>query len=70
LAFLYQHRDKYFGNARVVRQVVLEIIKNQNLRVSAAQGEVDAHEIQLNDVATFTFEKDKLVVYQRRGIGF
>lgn len=70
LAFLYQHRDKYFGNARVVRQVVLEVIKNQNLRVSAAGGEEDAYEIQLNDVAPFTFDKDKLVVYQRRGIGF
>jgi SpoVK/Ycf46/Vps4 family AAA+-type ATPase len=70
LAFLYLHRDKYFGNARVVRQVVLEVIKNQNLRISASSGEEDAYEIQLNDVAPFTFDKDRLVVYQRRGIGF
>lgn len=70
LAFLYQHRDKYFGNARVVRQVVLEVIKNQNLRVSSDSAESNQHTIELNDVAPFTFDKAKLVVYQRQGIGF
>jgi hypothetical protein len=34
MAFLYQFRDKYFGNARTVRQVVLDAIKNQNLRIA------------------------------------
>ena len=33
--FLYEYRDKYFGNARTVRQVVTEAIKNQNLRLAA-----------------------------------
>jgi SpoVK/Ycf46/Vps4 family AAA+-type ATPase len=70
LTFLYQYRDKYFGNARTVRQVVLEAIKNQNLRVAVSPGEYDHHDIVLNDVASFTFDKEKLVVYQRRGIGF
>ncbi len=70
LTFLYQFRDKYFGNARTVRQVVLEAIKNQNLRVSVNPSEHDHHDITLNDVASFTFDKEKLVVYQRRGIGF
>ncbi len=32
---LYDKRDKYFGNARTVRKIILEIIKNQNLRSSA-----------------------------------
>lgn len=32
---LYIKRDKYFGNARTVRKIILEIIKNQNLRISA-----------------------------------
>jgi len=32
---LYSKRDKYFGNARTVRKLILEIIKNQNLRISA-----------------------------------
>lgn len=70
LTFLHQHRDKYFGNARIVRQVVLEAIKNQNLRVSANPLDTDHQVIELNDVASFTFDKGKLVVYQRMGIGF
>jgi SpoVK/Ycf46/Vps4 family AAA+-type ATPase len=32
---LYIKRDKYFGNARTVRKIILEVIKNQNLRISA-----------------------------------
>ncbi len=31
---LYQKRDKYFGNARTVRKLIFEMIKNQNLRMS------------------------------------
>lgn len=72
VAFLYQFRDKYFGNARTVRQVVVEAIKNQNLRLSAAKitDEQIAQTITLDDVATFTFDKDKLNLFARRGIGF
>lgn len=75
LAFLYQFRDKYFGNARTVRQVVLETIKNQTLRLASGvrpdQSEPSAlHTITLDDVATFTFDKDKLNLFVRRGIGF
>lgn len=72
LAFLYQFRDKYFGNARTVRQVVMEAIKNQNLRIAQLrpEGEEEMHTITLDDVATFTFDKNKLQVFQRRGIGF
>ncbi|MEI6408136.1 MAG: AAA family ATPase [Bacteroidota bacterium] len=72
LAFLYQFRDKYFGNARSVRQVVMETIKNQNLRVAImpSEGEEQFHTIRLDDVATFTFDKDKLQIFRRRGIGF
>lgn len=72
LAFLHQFRDKYFGNARTVRQVVMETIKNQNLRIAAlpVDAEDDHHAIRLDDVATFTFDKDKLQMFHRRGIGF
>jgi SpoVK/Ycf46/Vps4 family AAA+-type ATPase len=72
MAFLHQFRDKYFGNARTVRQVVMEAIKNQNLRVSAARvtGEPELHTLRLDDVATFTFDKDKLALFVRKGIGF
>lgn len=72
LVFLYQFRDKYFGNARTVRQVVMETIKNQNLRMhdNKEHLEEELHTVALNDVSTFTFDKDKLSVFQRRGIGF
>ena len=33
-AKIYRQRDKYFGNARTARKIVLEAIKNQNLRLS------------------------------------
>lgn len=72
MAFLHQFRDKYFGNARAVRQIVLEAIKNQNLRIAAAKlkEEPEIHTITLDDVATFTFDKDKLNLFVRKGIGF
>jgi len=72
MAFLHQFRDKYFGNARTVRQVVVEAIKNQNLRLSAGKIKDDqlVQTITLDDVASFTFEKDKLNLFVRRGIGF
>ncbi|MDX2134714.1 MAG: AAA family ATPase [Saprospiraceae bacterium] len=72
LAFLHQFRDKYFGNARSVRQVVVETIKNQNLRVhdQTPEGEEALHTIVLDDVAAFTFDKDKLNVFTRKGIGY
>ncbi|MCC6412947.1 MAG: AAA family ATPase, partial [Saprospiraceae bacterium] len=72
LVFLYQFRDKYFGNARTVRQVVMETIKNQNLRMHDNKDhlEDELHTVALNDVSTFTFDKGKLSVFQRRGIGF
>jgi SpoVK/Ycf46/Vps4 family AAA+-type ATPase len=72
MTFLHQFRDKYFGNARTVRQVVMEAIKNQNLRASAAKisDEPELHTLKLDDVASFTFDKDKLNLFVRKGIGF
>lgn len=32
---MYHKRDKYFGNARDVRKIIFEIIKNQNLRLAS-----------------------------------
>jgi len=34
LADIHLYRDKYFGNARTVRKIVMELIKHQNLRSS------------------------------------
>ena len=37
--FLYDRRDEHFGNARTVRQVVGESVKNQNLRLAGMRKE-------------------------------
>lgn len=37
--FLFDSRDKHFGNARTVRQVVGECVKNQHLRLAAMKKE-------------------------------
>ncbi|MEZ4911904.1 MAG: AAA family ATPase [Saprospiraceae bacterium] len=34
---MYDKRDKYFGNARSVRKMVLDVIKQQNVRISSIQ---------------------------------
>jgi SpoVK/Ycf46/Vps4 family AAA+-type ATPase len=35
LAYLHQRRDKFFGNARSVRKIIEQAIKNQNLRMAS-----------------------------------
>jgi AAA+ superfamily predicted ATPase len=44
-AFIHTKRDKNFGNARTVRQVVGEVIKNQNLRLASMKKEERTKEL-------------------------
>ncbi len=71
-AFIYQYRDKYFGNARTVRQIVNEAIKNQNLRLASLSVEQRAqssiHTLTLDDVANFKLNNDNL--FEKKLIGF
>ncbi len=57
---IYSNRDKYFGNARTVRQVIGESIKNQNLRLAGIPAsERTAEQLQLliiDDVKEFDIE--------------
>ncbi len=73
LSFIYDHRDKYFGNARNVRNIVTEIIKNQNLRLAALSLEdrklFGANELLLEDVNTFKLDKSGFI-FNRKTIGF
>ena len=73
LEFIYQFRDKYFGNARSVRQLVQEVIKNQNLRLAALPIEdLDLNQstiIQFVDVESFKLDKNSFV-FNRKTIGF
>jgi SpoVK/Ycf46/Vps4 family AAA+-type ATPase len=69
--FLYDYRDKYFGNARSIRQIIQDVIKNQNLRLAKAGNDVktQTHLITFEDVKDFVKEKN-LLSFQRQSIGF
>lgn len=71
LTFLYDHRDKYFGNARTVRNVVGEAIKYQNIRLADAESvnPVSDHIITYDDVVKFKLDKSGFI-FNKRGIGF
>jgi len=68
---LFDYRDKYFGNARTIRQVIQDVIRNQNLRLAKATGtkKGQANLIQFDDVRSFTREK-LLPAFNRPTIGF
>jgi SpoVK/Ycf46/Vps4 family AAA+-type ATPase len=50
--FLFNNRDKYFGNARTVRQVVGEAVRNQHLRMAGTA----AHERKRENIETLTID--------------
>jgi SpoVK/Ycf46/Vps4 family AAA+-type ATPase len=62
LEALYQKRDKFFGNARTVRQVVGESIKNQHLRMAALDSAERTAEVlsslTIEDVREFEFKEE------------
>jgi SpoVK/Ycf46/Vps4 family AAA+-type ATPase len=66
---LYQNRDKYFGNARTVRQTIGEAVKNQHLRMAS----LPASERTASVLSTLTMEDvSEFVVKEgsRGGLGF
>lgn len=70
-SFLHEKRDKHFGNARTVRQVVGESIKNQHLRLAGMKKEDRTQEILdtiiLDDVLEFQI---KDTPESNRALGF
>ncbi len=63
--FLYKGRDEHFGNARAVRQVVSEAVKNQNLRLAGFRKEERTAEM----LATVLFEDVKEFELKEDGFG-
>jgi hypothetical protein len=63
--FLHHNRDKHFGNARSVRQVVGESVKNQHLRLASMKKEERTPEIMetiiFDDVKEFEIKEGKTV---------
>jgi hypothetical protein len=70
-AFLHSNRDKHFGNARSVRQVVGESVKNQHLRLASMKKEERTKEIMdtiiFDDVKEFEIKETK---QPSRSLGF
>ncbi|MCE7862635.1 MAG: AAA family ATPase [Bacteroidetes bacterium CHB5] len=70
-AFLHSDRDQHFGNARAVRQVVGESVRNQHLRLASMKKEERTPELMetiiLDDVREFEI---KPVKSKRPSIGF
>ncbi len=59
---LYQARDKFFGNARTVRQVISEAVKNQHLRMASLASAERTVEVlstmTMEDVAEFELKNE------------
>jgi SpoVK/Ycf46/Vps4 family AAA+-type ATPase len=73
LEFIYDYRDKYFGNARTVRNVINEVTKNQSLRLAAMPNE-ERNPMMLNvityeDTATLKLSNDE-DIFNKKSIGF
>lgn len=73
LSFIYEYRDKYFGNARTVRNIVQDTIKQHNLRFSSMDAEIRAtkndNQITFEDVNHLVLSTDQFV-FNRKSIGF
>ncbi len=73
LDFLYKYRDKYFGNARTVRTIINEIVKNQSLRLASIPAEErDPNMVNLiiyEDVANLKLTNDD-DIFNKKSIGF
>jgi SpoVK/Ycf46/Vps4 family AAA+-type ATPase len=70
-AFLHANRDHHFGNARTVRQVVGESVKNQNLRLAAMKKADRTPELMrsliLDDVLEFQIKETAKQSYSKIG---
>jgi hypothetical protein len=73
MKFIHEYRDKYFGNARTVRSIVTDAIKNHNLRLAALPEadriNVEANVLSLDDVSSFKMDKSGFV-FNKKTIGF
>lgn len=73
LSFIHEYRDKYFGNARTIRQIVTDIINKHNLRLAAMmieeRNERELNVISMQDVEHLKLDKSDFT-YTKKGIGF
>ena len=72
MEYLSQTRNKFFGNARNVRKIIEECIKNQHLRLAKVDSTLRTmemiHELQFEDVEEFKIDYN--IVSENKSIGF
>ena len=70
---LYEVRDKYFGNARSVRQLINEVSRRQSLRLAALTEEerqqLSLQQVSYADVAGLAADGEK-PLFNKKSIGF
>lgn len=73
IKFLWQYRDKYFGNARTIRIITDEVIKKHNLRLVRENDSLKDRQrtniITIDDVAFLEMKTEELN-FVRKKIGF
>jgi len=73
LTFIHEFRDKYFGNARTIRKIMIEALKNMNLRLAAIRAEErDPNMVNVltyKDVEPFRLDKSGFL-FNKKTIGF
>ena len=66
---MYDYRDKYFGNGREIRKLVVDAVQNQNLRLASMSKEHRTKEmletLTLEDLKEFKIQEGK-----RSSLGF
>ncbi len=74
LDYIYDFRDKYFGNARTIRSIVTAAVMNHNLRLSLMAKEdrtkISQKTLSYEDVSTFKTDKDEFTFSTKKTIGF
>lgn len=60
---LHETRDKFFGNARSIRQMVEEIVRKQNLRLAS----IPADQRNKSDLSTLTLEDVQHLIISHEG---
>ena len=74
LEYLFRTKDKYFANARVVRNLVQDVVRQQQIRLAkgnAAEENTDYDRIiDIKDLETFAVGKDRRDIFNRPRLGF
>ncbi len=74
LDYIYEYRDKYFGNARTVRSIVTAAVMNHNLRLSTLAKDdrtgIAVGTLTYEDVANFKTDSDDFQFSEKKTIGF